>query len=184
MQQIKLKRGFTLVELLLAIFLVGLLSYFIFATPGGYKKPKEIITVSNLPRFFQKNLNGDGEVVCIKNCKECYYILDGSKPASVSLPLKLSVKNEYIVDKNNNPVKVELGRYKDNKVCMRLRHYKNGSISQIILDLGDRAIFIPSYFGEGKEFDSISQAVDWWIRDSQDNLRSRGDWYWKRLLQL
>jgi len=177
MQQIKFKRGFTLVELLLAIFLVGLFAYFIFATPGKYKEPKEVVTISNLPRFFQKKLSGDGEVVCINKCKECYYITNSKDAATAPIPMVLNVKNEYILDKNDNPVKLDLGRFKDKKVCMRFRHYKNGSISQIILDLGDKVIFLPSYFGEGKEFGSISEAADWWIKDSQGTLRSRGDWY-------
>jgi len=177
MQQVKLKRAFTLVELLLAIFLVGLFAYFIFATPGEYKEPKEVVTIANLPKYLQKSLNGDGEVICINNCNECYYITGSSKPQNTSLPIPLNVKNEYILDRNDNPLKIELGRYKDKKVCLRFRHYKNGSISQLILDLGDRAIFLPSYFGEGKEFESISEAADWWVRNSQNNLRSRGDWY-------
>ncbi len=184
MQQIKLTRGFTLVELLLAIFLVGLFSYFIFAIPSNYKQPKEVITISNFPKFLQKNLVGDGELVCINNCKECYYILNDNKPVNIALPLRLNVNNEYILDRNDNPTKIELGRFNDKKVSLRIRHYKNGSISQVILDLGDKVIFIPSYFGEGKEFNSISEAVDWWVKDSQNNLKSRGDWYWKRHLQL
>jgi prepilin-type N-terminal cleavage/methylation domain-containing protein len=96
MQQIKLTRGFTLVELLLAIFLVGLFSYFIFAIPSNYKQPKEVITISNFPKFLQKNLVGDGELVCINNCKECYYILNDNKPVNIALPLRLNVNNEYI----------------------------------------------------------------------------------------
>jgi len=177
MQQIKFKRGFTLVELLLAIFLVGLFAYFTFATPGDVKKQKEVITISNLPNFFQKNLSGDGEVVCINKCKECYYITNSPQGSTIPIPMVLNVRNEYILDKNDNPVKLDLGRFKDKKVCMRFRHYKNGSISQVILDLGDKVIFMPSYFGEGKEFNSISEAADWWVKDSQDRLRSRGDWY-------
>jgi len=178
MQQIKLKRGFTLVELLLAIFLVGLFAYFVFATPGDVKTPKEKVTISNLPLFFQKNLSGDGEVVCIDKCKECYYITNALKAQNAPIPMFIkNVVGEYILDKNNNPVRLDLGRYKDKKVCMRFRHYKNGSISQIILDLGNKVYFIPSYFGEGKEFGSISEAADWWQKDSQNALRSRGDWY-------
>jgi prepilin-type N-terminal cleavage/methylation domain-containing protein len=177
MQQIKLKRGFTLVELLLAIFLVGLFAYFIFATPGEYKAPKVEVNASNLPTFFQKNLNGDGEVVCIDNCRVCYYITINPNPTNAPLPMNLSVKNEFILDKNDNPVKLDLGRYKDKKVCMRFRHYKNGSISQVILDLGDKALFIPSYFGEGKLFSTVNEAADWWVKDSQNGLRSKGDWY-------
>ena len=178
MQQIKeLRKGFTLVELLLAIFLVGLFAYFVFAIPGEFKEPKERVTISNLPRFLQKNLNGDGEVVCIDHCKECYYITDDGRPINSPLPIPLNVLNQYILDRNDNPVKLDLGRFKDKKVCMRFRHYKNGSISQMILDLGDKALFIPSYFGEGKEFNSVNEAADWWLKDDQGALRNKGDWY-------
>jgi len=177
MPKIDFKRGFTLIELLIAIFLVGLLSYFIFATPGSFKKPKERITYKNLPKYLQNSLSGDGELICINNCRSCYYISANAKPQVVSMPITLNVKNEYILDKNNNPQKIEMGRVDDKKVCMRIRHYNNNSISQVILDLGDKALFIPSYFGEGKEFDSINGAIEWWLKDSRGKLRSRGDWY-------
>ena len=178
MKNINSKKAFTLIELLLAIFLVGLFAYFVFATPSAVTKPKMEVNASNLPAYLQKNLRGNGEVVCIKKCKECYYITNSSKPQNAPLPLYLNVQAEYTLDKNNNPQKLELGRYKDKKVCLRFRHYKNGSISQIILDLGEsKFLFIPSYFGEGKLFNSLSDARDWWVRDSQNILRSRGEWY-------
>ncbi len=178
MQQIKdIRRGFTLIELLLAILLVGLFAYLVFATPGTIEKPKEVVNISNLPRVLQKNLSGNGELICINKCKTCYYVSGSQQSNQFSLPMKLEVINEFILDKNSNPVKLDLGRYKDKKICMRLRHYKNGSISQVILDLGSSVIFIPSYFGKGKEFGSVNEAAKWWVRDSQDMLRSKGDWY-------
>jgi len=177
MQQVKDRRGFTLVELLLAIFLVGILAYFTFATPNKVEEPKEIVTVSNLSKFFQTNLKGDGEVICINKCASCYYISSASNPRTLSFPMQLKVKGEFILDKNDNPIKADLGRYKDKKICLRFRHYRNNSISQMILDLGDKVIFLPSYFGEGKEFNSINEAADWWVRDSQNRLKSRGDWH-------
>ena len=173
----KSKKAFTLVELLIAIFLVGLFAYFVFATPSTVTEPKEEVNASSLPRYLQKNLNGDGEVVCINKCKECYYLTNTAKPQEAPLPLILNVKTEYILDKNDNPQRVELGRYKDKKVCLRFRHYKNGSITQMILDLGDKFLFIPSYFGKGKIFDSLNSAADWWVRDSVNSLKSKGEWY-------
>jgi len=179
MKNRELKSAFTLIELLIAIFLVSLFAYFIFATPTISTEQKVEVNASNLPSFLQKNLNGNGEVVCIKKCKECYYVTNLAKPQNAPMPLILNVKAEYILDRNSNPQKIELGRLNDKKVCMRLRHYKNGSISQVILDLGDRFLFIPSYFGEGKEFDSLNEAARWWSKDSQNILRSRGEWYWE-----
>lgn len=178
MQQIKNKEGFTLVELLLAIFLVGLLSYFVFSGVGDTSKPKEVVTISNLPRVLQKNLVGDGELVCVNNCSKCFYITNSPKVQNAPLPMPLKVTNEYILDKNDNPQKIELGRLDDNKVCMRLRHYKNGSISQVILEVNGEFIFLPSYFGEGKKFGSLSDATNYWLKESQDAaLDSKSSWY-------
>jgi hypothetical protein len=82
------------------------------------------------------------------------------------------------LDKNDNPQKIELGRLDDNKVCMRLRHYKNGSISQVILEVNGEFIFLPSYFGEGKKFGSLADAVNYWLQESQDAaLDSKSSWY-------
>ena len=178
MQQIRdFKRGFTLVELLLAIFLVGLLSYFVFSGVGESKKTEEVITISNLPRVLQRNLNGDGELVCVNKCSKCYYITNSGSPQNAPLPMPLKVTNEYILDKNDNPIKIDLGRLDDQKVCMRLQHYKNGSISQVILEVDKEYIFLPSYFGEGKSFNSLNEAVTYWLKDSQGKLKSRGDWF-------
>jgi len=89
----------------------------------------------------------------------------------------MNVIGEYILDRNGNPQKLDLGRYKDKKICLRLRHYKNGSISQVILELKDKALFIPSYFGEGKSFDSVDQAASWWLEDTLRGVKSQGEWY-------
>jgi prepilin-type N-terminal cleavage/methylation domain-containing protein len=171
------RSAFTLIELLLAIFIVSLFAYIVFATPQSYQKPKERVTVSNLPSYFQKNLHGDGELVCINKCKECYYLSGSSKPQSAPIPIPLDVIDQYTLDRNGNPQKLDLGRYKDSRVCMRFRHYKNGSISQLILELKEKTLFIPSYFGEGKSFDSVDQAASWWLEDTQNGIKSKGEWY-------
>jgi prepilin-type N-terminal cleavage/methylation domain-containing protein len=176
MQQIKFKKAFTLVELLLAIFLVALASYFVFSTPRGATTPKVEINATNLPFYLQENLIGEGELICVgKNCKECYYLSNGPKKAGL-FPLNIKVYNEYIIDANDNPQKIELGRFNDKKVCLRIRHYKNGSISPVILDIGKKYLFIGSYFKEGKIFDSLNDAIEYWLNGS-DKLRNKGEWY-------
>ncbi len=178
MQQIKIKEGFTLVELLLAIFLVGLLAAFVFSQPSILNKNQQEVSISNLPEVLQNNLIGYGELVCIKNCTQCFYFTNSKNAQNISLPMPLKIINEYILDKNNNAVKIKKGRYKDEKVCLRLKHYKNNSISQVILETQDnKFLFIPSYFGEGKEFDSLNDAVNYWIKDSDGKFRSKSEWY-------
>jgi len=177
MRQIKFKKAFTLIELILVIFLISIMMYFVFSTPSVPKAQKELITYKNLPQYLQKTLPLDGELVCTNKCTKCFYLNGTANAQKVSLPIPLHVKNEYILDSSNNADKIDLGRYNDKKVCLRLNHYKNGSISQVIFELDDKFLFIPSYFGEGKIFESLSDAVSYWTKDSQNNLRSKGDWY-------
>ena len=176
MRKIESKSGFTLIELLLAIFLVSLLAYFVFSTPRKFEKPTIEINSTNLPRYLQENLSGDGELVCINKCKECYYLNGSNTIANMNLPIELKVVNEYILDRNDNPIKINKGRFKDKKVCLRLWHYKNNSISQVILELEDKYLFIPAYFGEGKEFGSLGEAVDWWTQNA-NKFDSKSNWY-------
>ena len=173
----KNRKAFTLIELLLAIFLVSLFAYFVFATPQPVTKERVEVNASNLPHYLQNSLRGDGEIVCIDKCRDCYYLTKTSKPQNSPMPIILNVKAEYTLDRNDNPQKIELGRFKDKKVCLRLRHYQNNSISKVILDLGEGFLYIPSYFGEGKIFGSLNDARDWWIRDSQNGIRSQGEFY-------
>ncbi len=176
MQQIK--KAFTLFELLIVILLMGLIVLFVFSTPTIPKERQEAVTFKTLPKFLRKNLKGNGELVCINNCSSCFYLNGSSKPQSFSLPLQLKVKNVYILDRSDNPAKIEYGRFKDKKVCLRLKHYKNGSISQEILELdGDKFLFIPAFFGDGKVFESLTEAQNWWLKDIQNAPRSREDWY-------
>jgi len=176
MQQIK--KGFTLFELLIVILLMGLVVFFVFSTPSVPKTRTEAITLETLPKFFRSNLQGYGELVCINKCSSCFYLNGSIKPQSFSLPLQLKIKNVYILDRSDNAQKIEYGRFKDKKVCLRLKHYKNGSISQEILELeGDKFLFIPAYFGNGKVFDSLNDAQNWWLRNMQIAPQSRGDWY-------
>ena len=177
MQQIKLKKAFTLVELLLALFLMGLLAVFVFSQPGVYKKKEVKVTIANLPETFQNTLVGNGELVCVNKCSECYYLTDSKKVQNTPLPMPFKVTNEYILDKNNNPIKIEMGRFNDKKVCMRLKHYKNNSISPVILEVKGEYIYLPSYFGEGKKFDSLNEAVSYWVRNSEGKFRSKSEWY-------
>ena len=176
MQQIK--RAFTLIELIVVILLIALVAYFVFSNPTIKKNKSVAITFETLPKYLRENLAGDGELICINKCSSCFYLNGVSKPQKVTLPIQLKVKNVYVLDRSDNPTKIEYGRLKDKKVCLRLKHYKNGSISQEILELkGDKFLFIPAYFGEGKLFDSLNDATTWWLRLQNEAPRSRGDWY-------
>ncbi len=178
LNNIKFKKGFTLFELLIVIFLASLMAYFVFSTPMGAREEKVEVNSSNFPHYLQKRLYGDGELICVNKCSKCYYVTGIAKRA-FDLPLSLHVSAEYILDKNDNAQKIELGRLDDQKVCLRIRHYKNNSISQVILELenGKKFLFIPSYFGEGKEFFTLNDAVSWWLRNTNKGLDSRGSWY-------
>ncbi len=177
MSKIINRRGFTLFELIIVIFLVSLVAYFVFTYPQKYAKKQKRVTLSNLSKYLRENFSIDGELICFDKCKKCIFLTE-QDAKEIAIPIKLSIKAQYIVDDNDNPIRVDLGRFKDKKVCLRVHRYRNGSTSQLILEKENGEFYyLPTYFGKGKKFDSLQGAVDAWIGDNRDILRSRGDWY-------
>ena len=166
------KRGFTLLELIIVIFLLSLLSFFVV---GNIKKEtikKKVVSIATI-----KSLAKDGiysELVCLKECRECFLVDKDFNLQRVNTNLpKLKA---YILDDTNQPSQLEFGRVDDERVCFRFIFFPNGSTSKMVLE--DRGVFyyIPSFFDKIKKFDSLSESMDYW-RENSSLVRGEGDFY-------
>lgn len=90
--------------------------------------------------------------------------------------IDLTDTQAYTLNNRNDLVDLEYGRYKDDKICLLIDFYPNGSSTQIILKQKDKAYFLPAFFGEPKEVKTIEEAKDLWLKNNA-LLSDKGDFY-------
>ncbi|CAA6828016.1 MAG: Prepilin-type cleavage/methylation domain-containing protein [uncultured Sulfurovum sp.] len=163
-----LRKAFSLVELLIVIMIVGLIYFLGFSSISiGKSKPKPL-TPLNLKESIVKSklFNGHATFMCTNKCKKCYLRQGISSPFKpYSSPIDLTDITVYTLDERESLREMEYERYKDEKVCLVIDFYDNGSSTQLILKNEEAAYFLPSFFGKAKQFDSVSDAKTYWLKD-------------------
>jgi len=168
------REAFTLLELLIVILLLSLFTFLIFGAmkrqAAQTKQPK----IPQIREILAKDVGRDRELVCFENCQKCFFLEADHRlrGAGIRLPLLKA----YIIDSNEETKEVDFGRWQDKKVCLRIRGYGNGSMDQMILESEALYYFLPAYFGEVKQFKSLGEAADYWLRN-QGFFKDRGDYY-------
>lgn len=178
-QPVKQHQGFTLIELLVVILLISLV-YFL-GLSGVEKmgaKPSPL-TPLNLKSTLLKShaVSKHATLMCLNNCRTCYlrHGMYGSFEVYEN-GIDLTDTQAYTLNNRNDLVDLEYGRYKDDKICLLIDFYPNGSSTQIILKQKDKAYFLPAFFGEPKEVKTIEEAKDLWLKNNA-LLSDKGDFY-------
>jgi len=166
-----IRSGFSLIELIIVILIASLFAALVFNNINLSTKKAKKLGIYELKET--RHIDGAGELICIDKCAHCA-MKSGSKP--IKIDSKLKELSAYILDDGDNPQKIDFGRIKDKKICLRFRYYPNGSTSEMILQSGDKYYFIPSYFGEIEEFDDMDEAVARWTR-YKDQIDTVGAYY-------
>jgi len=166
------RNAFTLLELLIVILLLSIFAFLIFGTMKQNARTEEALSLEHLSEIMRKN--GGQELVCIDDCRECFYLDEHHQTKKA--PIRLSPVKAYRVGRHGEGVRLEFGRMHDKKICLRLRSRSNGSLDQMILESKGSFYFIPAFFEETKKFSSLEDAVDYWLKDQQ-LLRDRGEYY-------
>jgi len=65
-----LKRGFTLLELIVVILLLSLLSFLVVSSVKKASLKKEVIDIPHIKNLV-KGEGGAYELLCVRNCKRC-----------------------------------------------------------------------------------------------------------------
>jgi len=165
--------GFSLIELLIVIALISLFGFMVFGSMKKSAIKKEPYGIKNLKKVFKTA--SDAELLCIDKCTKCFIRTPGDT-ALQEVESELTELQAYIVDKDDNPQKIDFGRMDDHPICLRFRYYANGSTTQIILESEDKYFYFPSYFGKISIHTSIEEAADKWVENTK-LLTSQGNYY-------
>jgi len=168
-----MKKGFSLIELLVVIAIISLFGFLIFDFLKKVEIKQDPYSIKNLKEIFKNR--GDVELLCINKCRQCFIHTPGNDTMQEA-DSDLKALQAYTVDSNDNPQKLEFGRFQDHRICLRYRHYANGSNTQIILESEGKFFYFPSYFGEVTVHESAEDAAEAWIKGSKV-LKNRGSYY-------
>jgi prepilin-type N-terminal cleavage/methylation domain-containing protein len=173
------RKGFSLIELLIVIFIISLVYYLGFSgVELGKQKPKAL-TPLNLKETIIKSefFNGHATLMCVNKCKSCY-LREGISSAFSPYKNKIDLTNikAYTLDERESLKQLEYERYDDQKICLVMDFFNNGSSTQIILEDDKGAYFLPAFFGEPMRFDSPEDAKEYWLSQSK-NISNSGDFY-------
>ena len=172
------KEAFTLLELLIVILLLSLMAMLVFGSMSRQRPGIEKPGISQMKQLVQEIPAEGIELICLDNCSRCF-LRDANREMH-SVPYSFKPVNAYIVDPYDETKKLDFGRIKDHRICLRFYFRSNGSTSRMIVGSEGKFYYIPSYFGDVREFSSLEKARSHWLRNSDlhsDLLGNRGDYY-------
>jgi len=170
----KRNEGFTLLELLIVILLLSVMTTLIVGNLSRQKSAEMKTRITQIKTLRKKLKEGEGELLCLDECRQCYLRDRGRKIYPIAT--KFRKLDAYTMDSYNEAQKIDFGRFKDRKICLRFRFRSNGSTSRLIVGSGEKFYFIPSYFGDVQTFTSLEEAKAFWLKNS-DLLHNEGDYY-------
>ena len=168
-----LRGGFSLVELLIVIAIISLFGFFIFDSLKRSETKPKLSAIKDIKSILASS--NEADLICIDKCSKCFIVTAGMKSIQ-EVPTLLKDMQAYTLDENDNPRKIEFGRFNDRPICLRFHQYSNGSTSQLILESQERFFYLPSYFGQVEEFETIDEATTRWL-DNSDIPKDDGNYY-------
>ena len=176
---IKKHSAFSLLELIVVVLIVSLIGFLVFSSAIKQQTKVELLDPTTLPNTLRKTFQGQGdiELFCIKKCTECY-VAQGKQITAYDGGIALGKNVEvYQMDNDNHLVQMdEVGRIKDEEICLRYHLYPNGSTTQMVISNDQGIYYLPSYFGKAQKVSDLEDAKELWIKESY-NLRDSGSFY-------
>ncbi len=175
----RMHKGFSLIELLIVIIIISIVYFLGFSGVEMGKQNPRALTPLNLKSTIMKSdiFTSEATLICIDKCRSCY-LRKGVGSAFQPYEHGIDLKNTqaYTLDARESLLRLEYGRYQDQNICLRLDFYKNGSSTQIILKNESGVYFLPAFFGSPQKVDSLEDAKDLWLKNS-DLASNSGDFY-------
>ena len=165
-----MRQGFSLIELLIVILIVSMVYFLGFeGVEIGKPKPKALTPLTLKSTITSSELfEGEGTLLCINQCRSCYVRKDISSAfEEYTGPIDLGELQAYTLDRFDTLTQIEYGRYQDQKICLIMDFYTNGSSTQMILEDEKGAYFLPAFFGEPQRFFSVEDAKEHWLKNTR-----------------
>lgn len=174
-----MKKAFTLIELIIVVMIISLVGFLVFSEVIKETKRPEKLTPLTLPSILKRVYPQKEQIefFCISKSTKCY-VARGAKITPYDAPVDFGNNFEvYVIDNNDKLTELkDFGRIKDIKITFRYTIYSNRSSSQMILANDNGVYYLPSYFGEPKELEDLSDAKELWIKSEYD-LGDKGNYY-------
>ncbi len=173
------QKAFSLLELIIVVVLIGILFGIGASNFKIAKAQPKALTPLNLKETIVKSafFNGQATLMCTDKCKKCY-LRQGLSSAFEPYENKIDLTGikAYTIDARNTLRELEYERFNDEKICLVMDFYNNGSSTQIILENDTGAYFLPAFFGKPKRFDSPEDAKSYWLERSKA-VANAGEYY-------
>ena len=187
MSKIAKKRGFTLFELILVIFIIGIL-YTLIGISFDRFLVKEKFKFENLKELMLKYKSDNIlKLVCYRDCKKCV-IFENSEIIEKYIDLKLDRNLKiYATDEFGELIQVEFeDRYIDKtvefpeleRICFEYKLFPNGSSSSFVVFNYKEYYVFDSYFGDVDIFNEEDLAKEFFLQRDYYPTYS-GDYYEK-----
>jgi prepilin-type N-terminal cleavage/methylation domain-containing protein len=173
------REAFSLLELLVVIMIVSIVYFLGFSgIEKSESKPKALTPLNLKNSIINSELyTGEATLLCINKCQNCYLRKNIHTPFEpYENKIDLTGTKVYILDSHNALLEMEPGRYQDQKICLKMNFYRNGSATQLILENQYGVYFLPALFGEAQKVDSLEDARKLWLSDSE-TITNSGDFY-------
>ena len=175
----KHSKAFTLLELMVVIFIMSIVTAMVFSTLKRKEEKIEVLDPTTLPAELRKAFKGQGDIdlFCINKCQECYVMKENDiSPYEGEINFGHEVE-VHLLDEDNHFVQIDnFGRIKDKKVCLRYHLYANGSTTQMVIKNSDGIYYLPSFFGKAQKVAEMDEAKELWIKEEYD-LKDSGSFY-------
>jgi len=178
-QRCDARKGFSLIELLIVVVIISLVYAIGFSSFKIAKPIPKALTPLNLKETIVKSefFNGHATLMCIDKCRKCYLREGVSSPFhAYENKVDLTDIKAYTIDERESLRRLEYERFNDQKICLVMDFYNNGSSTQIILENDEGTYFLPAFFGKPQRFDSPEDAKAHWLEQSK-SVSDSGDFY-------
>ncbi len=160
-----MKKGFTLLELMLVILLMGIVYGLVINVFDRYKERAIDVALSNLEAYMKSFYhNNHVSLICLKQCHECLLFIDDKFNQNIT-PFITKETEIYRYDKDIGVRELDFTPYfreegQEEEVCFRYDIHPDGSRTEMIVKEGKEVYDFPSYFGSVQKYTSLNEVIE------------------------